>query len=220
MSTPLQFKELTVRHTVKPSIRHCYLRVHGDGTVEVRSPRIAMHKVMQLLEEREGWIRKKLAELDGKERLEHEAGNEVSYLGLLHPIHGNPAFDDLEAALGRLRSTAPEALQRCYDAFYRRRAEDYIPERLAALESSYGLQASALRVRKMKRRWGSCSSRGVITISTSVMRLPEILIDYIIVHELAHLRQMNHSAAFYAEVARMLPEYKTLEKELRRYQLG
>lgn len=76
---------------------------------------------------------------------------------------------------------------------------------------SYG----RISIREQKTRWGSCSSTGNLNFNWRLIFAPESVLDYIVVHELAHRREMNHSAAFYAVVASVLPDYKTSQKWLR-----
>ena len=219
MSKHIVFGGLEVLHRINPKMKHCYVSIERDGSVVLKSPRISEREALRILSEKSGWIESKLREQAERNRLEHVLGEEVSYFGQIHPVSGNEAFDDLQVALGRLRGHNSMALERCYDAFYKRRALDHIPERLVHFEALCGKSAASLRIRKMRSRWGSCSSRGAITINAMVMRLPEALIDYIVVHELSHLEHMNHSKAFYAALARTLPDYKTLQSELKGYQL-
>ncbi len=78
-----------------------------------------------------------------------------------------------------------------------------------------GVSFGRITIRKQKTRWGSCSSKGNLSFNCMLMRLPEELINYVVVHELAHLKQMNHSSKFWAEVGAVLPNYKALRKELK-----
>jgi predicted metal-dependent hydrolase len=213
----LQWNGMEIIHRIRPKNRHCYIQIEGDGSVVLKSPRISDKEALRVIEGRATWIERKLNELAARPRLDHSLGEEVRYFGRLHALE---QFDDLRHAVGRLRRKTPEALEHCYDRFYRVRAETHLSQRLEHFERLCGRQAAALRFRKMKRRWGSCSGRGVVTFNTMIMRLPEPLIDYIVVHELSHLRHMNHSRAFYREVARVLPDCQALDRELRRYQLG
>lgn len=214
----IYYEELEIIHRVNRKLKHCYITIERDGSVVLKSFGIHESEALEMISQRAAWIRRKLECHHKRERQQFQLGIEVGYLGEVHSLQDNPEFDDLLAAIQRLRSSGEEGLQRCYDAFYKRRAADYIPERLQHLERSHGVSASALRIRKMRRRWGSCSSKGVITVNSSLMRLPTPLIDYILIHELAHLKQMNHSRAFYEEVARMLPEHRALEAQLKGYQ--
>lgn len=88
-------------------------------------------------------------------------------------------------------------------------------ERLYFFNQLYGFHIGAVSIRNQKTRWGSCSSRGRINFSYKIALLPPHLADYIIVHELCHLGEMNHSPRFWTLVAQALPEYRQLRHELR-----
>jgi hypothetical protein len=79
-----------------------------------------------------------------------------------------------------------------------------------------GLAYSALRVRRQKTRWGSCSSRGTISLNAKLLFLPPDLVDHLLLHELCHTRHMNHSEAYWACVAGYQPDYRRLEREVTR----
>ena len=83
-----------------------------------------------------------------------------------------------------------------------------LPGRLAAWAARMGVEPAALTITGAKTRLGSCSSADRICLSYNLMRWPDAVIDYVIVHELAHIRHKNHSRAFYAEIARHLPAYR------------
>lgn len=91
---------------------------------------------------------------------------------------------------------------------------EFLQSRVEHYSSLMDLQYSALKFRKMKRRWGSCSSKKVITLNKELLKVEQKLVDYVVVHELAHLTHMNHSRAFHALVEKHLPSSQTLRKEL------
>ena len=93
--------------------------------------------------------------------------------------------------------------------------KEYILKRMAYFSQEMGLEYEKVKFRKMKSRWGSCSSKGSITLNTHLLKLPSELVDYIVVHELAHLKYMNHSKDFHALVERYLPNQKELRKKFR-----
>jgi predicted metal-dependent hydrolase len=76
---------------------------------------------------------------------------------------------------------------------------------------------TGLVIRTMKRRWGSCSNKGVITLSTELIKLSDLYIEYVITHELCHLKHHNHGPQFYKLLSEVFPEWKTVRKELRKY---
>mgnify|MGYP000081506246 CR=1 FL=1 len=88
--------------------------------------------------------------------------------------------------------------------------------RLAAYwEPLMGVHCTGWQLREMKTRWGSCSSKGNLNFNWRLIFAPEEVVDYIVVHELAHRKEMNHSRAFYNVVASVLPDYKVQEKWLK-----
>lgn len=76
---------------------------------------------------------------------------------------------------------------------------------------------AGLIIRKMKRRWGSCSNKGIITLSTELIKLPELYIEYVILHELCHLKHHNHGSGYYKLLSELFPDYKTVRKDLKKF---
>ena len=101
-------------------------------------------------------------------------------------------------------------------ALWRKAAADYIPTRVAHYASIMGVSPTAVKINAAQKRFGSCSSKGSLNFSCRLMSYPPEAIDYVVVHELAHLVHMNHSAAFYAVIAAVLPDYKARAALLRR----
>lgn len=93
-------------------------------------------------------------------------------------------------------------------AAYIRQAKAYLPQRVAYYSEQMGLYPTQVRITGARTRFGSCSSQGHICFSWRLMQYPPEAIDYVVVHELAHLRYMNHGAEFYALIARYLPDWK------------
>ena len=89
-----------------------------------------------------------------------------------------------------------------------RRAKEILPQRTAYWSQRMGLYPTQIRITSAQRRFGSCSSEGHICYSWRLMQYPPEAIDYVVVHELAHLKHMNHSQAFHALVAKYLPDHK------------
>lgn len=94
-------------------------------------------------------------------------------------------------------------------------AKQLIEERLEFYRTAYGVSWSAVSIRNQKTRWGSCSRDGRLSFNYRLLFLPEQLRDYVIVHELCHLKEFNHSPRFWNLVAQTFPDFKTLRKELR-----
>lgn len=90
-----------------------------------------------------------------------------------------------------------------------------IPARVKEYAEIIGVSYGRITIRNQKTRWGSCSSKGNLNFNCQLMRLPEELRDYVIIHELCHRKEMNHSAKFWSEVEKYCPDYKALRKKLK-----
>ena len=95
-------------------------------------------------------------------------------------------------------------------------ASETIPPRVERYAEQMGVTYGRITIRCQKSRWGSCSSRGNLNFNCLLMLTPPEVQDYVIVHELAHRKQMNHSMDFWAEVGKVLPDYRTREKWLKK----
>lgn len=101
-----------------------------------------------------------------------------------------------------------------------KKAREYLPYRLEYLAKLYGYSYEKCRLSHANTRWGSCSSNRTISLNIGLMKVPEVLRDYVIIHELAHLNHMDHSKAFWAEVASHDKNYKNHEKKLKMFNPG
>lgn len=96
-------------------------------------------------------------------------------------------------------------------------AKAFIPERTEYYAEILGVKPTGIRITSAAKRYGSCSSRNSLCFSYRLMLHPKEQIDYVIVHELAHIKEHNHSPAFYKIIARYMPDYKDRIKALRRF---
>ena len=105
--------------------------------------------------------------------------------------------------------TEPELLELC------RRAKSVIPERVRYYALLMGVDYGRITIRSQKTRWGSCSAKGNLNFNCLLMLIPPEILDYVVVHELCHRKELNHSAAFWAEVEQVLPDYRERRKWLK-----
>ena len=95
------------------------------------------------------------------------------------------------------------------------RALEVIPERVSFFAQKLGVTYGGITIRSQRSRWGSCSSAGNLNFNCLLMLTPPEVVDYVVVHELCHRKEMNHSPAFWTEVEKILPDYKTQKKWLK-----
>lgn len=95
------------------------------------------------------------------------------------------------------------------------KALDVIPKRVEHFAKIVGVTYGRITIRNQKTRWGSCSSKGNLNFNCLLMLAPPEILDYVVIHELCHRKQMNHSKAFWAEVEKVMPEYKNAVRWLK-----
>lgn len=103
---------------------------------------------------------------------------------------------------------------------YRMEAQEVLPHRLAQLSQQHNLPYNSHKIKNITSRWGSCSAKGNINLSIYLMKLPDYLIDYVILHELAHTVHMNHGAEFWAFLEELVGNAKALSRELKQHNCG
>jgi len=99
---------------------------------------------------------------------------------------------------------------------HKERARGYVKERVETLSAVYGFQYGRIAIRNTKRSWGSCSELGNLNFNYKIVFLPDSLAEYIIVHELCHLREFNHSTRFWKHVESIIPDWKERRRALKR----
>ncbi len=117
----------------------------------------------------------------------------------------------------RLDEQLRDELEKLVIKALRERAQKYLPNRLYEIASMMGTEYSSITIRNTSSRWGSCSSRNDINLSLWLMILPKNLVDYVIIHELAHTRFKNHAKEFWDEVRDYCPGYKELRAKLKKH---
>lgn len=199
-------------HTHKPRQKHTYISIEKDGTVSLRSPIKDINILLNIINEREEWILSQLKKYALVYR--PKLGEELLYLGEVHSLQ-DPLVSELKAKVNRVKLKTPERLEKCYSEFYKNVSQAYIPSRVALFSNIMKVYPNTISFRKMKRRWGSCDSQKNLVFNSKIMKLKPSLIDYIVVHELAHIKHMNHSKSFNDFVALHLEDARIREQELR-----
>lgn len=211
--------------------RSVAIHIRRDGHVEVRAPlRYPLHAIEAFVASRQSWIAEQIARLRELPVLPAWGeGRQWWHGGHAWPVQvlsNNTARQTLVSfQLGFTIVTPidpahwPERIPKALQAWQLAEAKRELPERVEALVLTHGAQwrPTALRFRCLRARWGSCSADGRIMLNSQLMQLPEHLIDYVICHEMAHLREMNHSAAFYAVQSQLNPNWPAQRAEMKQW---
>lgn len=213
-------------HIVNPKLKHIYLTFDNEGNLVIKSPKITQRKIEQLLLKKASWInnsREKIQRKKGKV-LDFSRALELYFMGEVYPLDLTPHskkriqldFDGESFTL--FYHSYDETLFQTYlDRFYKKEAQKHIPSHVEFWADKMNLSPSDLRFRKTKRQWGSCSGKNVLSFNTMIMKLPQDVIQYIIIHELAHIKHKHHQKDFWQLVEHYLPDYKRQVKELKNY---
>lgn len=208
------------------------LTVRDSQSLEVAAPaKMKLADVDAVVRERARWVRKKWAMFADLEQSRQEAtfapGERWPFRGASYPLQiverasATPAAVALDEHLNvtisrQLTGDAKrEAVRAALWAWYRREAERWLRERVDHYSARYGFAPRAIKVKDVKSRWGSCSVKGNLNFNWRLVLAPPPVVDYVVVHELCHLRHPNHSKRFWNLVRSILPEYETQKAWLR-----
>jgi len=212
LNRSFSYKGLEIEHQVNTKMKNIYLRIGDDGKVIVKSSRISEKRLLALIDEKEGWITKALSSVAEKPRV--RLGEEILYYGEVYPLDYHPLFENLR---NKCEGAQEEKLHRHYQQFYKNEAQRHLQERLDYFAARMDLKPKEMKLRHMKRQWGNCRSNGVITFNINLIQVPKECIDYVVVHELAHMVHMNHSRAFHDLVEQHLPQSREKRALLKRF---
>ena len=202
--------------------RRLRIQVHCTGSVEVVVPeRTRPATVAAFIHEHREWIdrtSRRYREQRGAEPLLPERIH-LRAIGHEFAVHYRQGADGRARASGeRLMIEAPMLdVRHCWPVLQRwlkRTARPHLECELAALAAELSMQPKRLHIRLQRTRWGSCSSTGTISLNAAVLLRPPEEMRYVIIHELCHLRHMNHSARFWRLVERYAPDYRDHERAL------
>jgi predicted metal-dependent hydrolase len=183
--------------------------------------------VQAAVQRRARWISGHLAAI--RERLahvlprEHVSGESLLYLGrryLLKVVIDKPRHGSVRMRGGRIEVAVAKRdaaqVRMALDAWYRARAGEVLAARLAAVVPSlrWVRECPPPQLRAMKRRWGSCSPAGRLTLNPNLVKAPRECIDYVLIHELCHLKEHNHGPRFHRTLDRQMPGWRQVKERL------
>lgn len=211
--------KLEIPYKLVVSKRARYIRLQisqGKGLELIIPSGCAPREAEKFIESKKDWIERHFRKYTPRQ-------DKYLYLGESIEIRQQPDASArnhrIELNGNRLHITSPAqsraSLNTLFDAWLKLKATQYIPKRTEELAGIYGFKVNRITIRGQKTRWGSCSKEGNLSFNFRLMSYSSSIIDYVIVHELCHLREMNHSPKFWAHVAAIMPDYKLLRKELK-----
>jgi predicted metal-dependent hydrolase len=215
---------------VRSSRRTRTIGLHVDGgALRVLAPmRTTRAEIEALLVRRVDWIASRLAAQPAETATSLlSPGRSLPYRGAelaLSVVRERARSGRVESIVGGLVVTLPSGiaaddveakLRSALVSWYRRQAQQLVGQAVERWSAAMGLVPKVAAVRDQKRRWGSCSPDGTLRFNWRLAMFAPAVLEYVVVHELAHLRHKNHGPAFWAEVERWLPEWKTQRAELR-----
>ncbi|MCL2037151.1 MAG: M48 family metallopeptidase [Oscillospiraceae bacterium] len=193
-----------------------------DGIVEVRSPfKTPKSEIDKFVKSKEKWIENTLAK-SAESKIQRDNftlnyGSQILYRGSEIPIvakHGNRVgFDSENRHFYLPPNLNPEQIKSACIQVYRVLAKCDLTEKVLRFAKMMNVMPTAVKINSAKTRWGSCSGRKSLNFSWRLIMADDDVIDYVVVHELAHITEMNHSERFWAIVESVLPDYR--ERKLR-----
>jgi len=207
-------------YRVRRSERARRVRVTVDAAtgIEVVLPRrVSEREAADAIRELRPWIERRVAELDRARLAVAARGDTVPYLGASLALRAEPGRTRAHRSGDTLLvPTGPER-DRALERWYRRAAHSEIAPRLERACAAIGASYARLSIRGQRTRWGSCSRTGTMSFNWRLLLAPEPVLDYVVWHEVCHLRVMDHSSRFWALLQHHCPDYRTHVRWLRRH---
>jgi len=197
-----------------------------NGEVEVRAPlRMPKREIDRFVMEKENWILKSLAkqqaQTERKEKFVIDYGSSVFLRGKPYPITqrvGTHAgfTDDFEFYMPP--ELSPEQIKSTCVRLYKILAQLHISNRVDFFASQMKVTPTTVKINSAMKRWGSCSAQKSLNFPWRLIMTDDAVIDYVVVHELAHIKQMNHSPRFWMIVENILPDFRERKRKLKEFQ--
>lgn len=197
--------------------------VDDDGLRVAAPGHTPIAEVEAFIREKTRWVLKKLSEWRAAPKppvVNWSDGSTIAILGepvtiALLPGRADISLENGRLAMGLASRGEPAALRKRGIAWIKERARGLFGERLALYAASLGVPTPTLALSSARMQWGLCHEDGHVRLNWRLIHLPLPLVDYVVAHELAHLREMNHSARFWTVVGSLYPDYKKARNELR-----
>ncbi len=194
------------------------IRILPDSTVQVTIPFLYPKLfVRKILQDKKSWIEEKQQLM--RTRAAQKKEKNYWYLGKQYNLVSKPGLKDMiEVGENMYIGSANEKYRRAYlTTWYKKQARKIIFNRVVLYAKKSHSEYRSINLTSAETRWGSCSSQKTLNFNWKLIMAPIEVIDYVVAHELAHLRELNHSHAFWEEVRKMYPLYREYRTWLKRY---
>lgn len=208
-------KEIKVK-VIRSKRRTVGLEINDQGRLIVRAPyHLETSTIDDILRSHQQWIKKKLEEAERRQQLfqpkKFISGEKFLFLGKEYPLlivnRIRPALL-FDGERFELSSAFRQLGRQVFERWYRKQALIYLSQKTSKIARKTGFSFKKLRISSARTRWGSCSGKGTVSFAWRLIMAPPEIIDYVIIHELAHTKEKNHSRAFWNLVAHYIPDYK------------
>jgi len=209
---------------IRSARRTVSLEIDPEGFLTVRAPYgLDRTTINDILRRHRPWIRKKRQEVQRKQELSRpkkfEDGEKFLWLGKEYPLRIVARVRPSLVFTGERFELAASSIlsaRQLFEAWFKEQARFYLSSRLKEIARKTGFKYQKFRLSSAQTRWGSCSAKGTISLVWRLMMAPPEIIDYLIIHELAHTKEKNHSRAFWRLVEELLPDYRERRRWLRK----
>lgn len=196
------------------------------GVLLVAPAHLATKELDAMVRRKAPWIDRQIRRMKSRQSTpcprEFVSGESILYLGRHYRLKvcmnesGHPKLRGRWLHVPALAGTdQPGQVRAALTSWLRRRAQERLPERVEAWRLKVGVPMPQVLVADQRKRWGSCDQRGTIRLNWRIVQAPMRLVDYVVVHELAHLQHRGHGRDYWQAVGRMMPSYERRRKELR-----
>ncbi|MCG3692123.1 M48 family metallopeptidase [Aliarcobacter butzleri] len=190
----LNEKQVTVKLVNKKNVKHCYIRVLKDDLIEIKSNiYFSLYDAKILVEKRKNWLENAIKKVSKNALLE----DEFLYLGEVKKLQDYNIKN--------------------LDKFYKNEIEKILPNIVETFSKKMDLYPTSISYRKNKRTWGSCNFKNGLNFNILLMKFPLEIMQYVVIHELSHIKHKNHSKNFWNLVEKYCPNYKQIEREFKNF---
>ena len=220
--------DFKVQIKISDTRKSVYLSVEED-LVEVLVPQsISYDRIKDVIKKKSLWIKTKLKENASKPTIrkkEYISGESFLYLGKNYRLkvkEGDISSvkligGNLEVTTQTLQKNREDEVKKLLENWYRNQAEKRLKEKTKRFSKIIGVHPKSVSIKQFKSRWGSCSAKGELSYNWRIILAPHHIVDYVVVHELCHLLEHNHSQRFWKNVEYFLPDWKERKNCLKNF---